>query len=291
MSNVLVSVVIATYRRKEALQRALETVKKQTYSKLEIVVIDDNDDPVWNSDVLSVVKGCPNLRYIQNHPHMGSAKTRNIGIQASMGEYITFLDDDDEYRPQKVEKQVKYMIDNGLDYCLANLELYYENGVLCERRNRDYIKKFDTESLLAYHLMYHMTGTDTMMFRRDYLAKIGGFDPIDVGDEFYLMRKAILADGKFGHLKRCDVRAYVHTNEDGLSSGEGKIKGENALYEDKKQYFDRLSQRQVKYIKTRHYAVLAFAEIRRKHYSAFMMNAIKAFAISPVCCLEVLKKK
>lgn len=291
MTECTVSVIVATYRRQETLQRALGSLGDQTYPDMEIIVVDDNDEPEWNRLTESVVRRYPNVRYIQNHPNMGSAKTRNIGIEAVRGEYITFLDDDDEYLPRKVERQAGFMRKNGLDYCLTNLDLYYENGILCEHRRRDYIEKTDADSLLAYHLMHHMTGTDVMMFRRDYLMKIGMFDPINVGDEFYLMQKAILGGGRFGWLDGCDVRAYVHTGEGGLSSGDGKIKGEMALYEDKKRFFDRLSRDQVRYIKTRHYAVLAFAEIRRRHYLAFVGNAAGAAFTSPGDCLRVLRQK
>ena len=70
------------------------------------------------------------------------------------------------------------------------------------------------------------------MFKKEYLTKIGGFPPINVGDEFYLMHRAINGGGAFGYLPGCQVKAYVQTGEGGLSSGDGKIKGENALYEE-----------------------------------------------------------
>ena len=288
MTDVLVSVIVATYRRDESLKRALETIQSQTYSNVEIIVIDDNDDKAWNSCVSSIVKNFTNLTYIQNHSNMGSAQTRNIGIKAAHGQFITFLDDDDEYLPKKIEKQVKYMQNNMLDYCLANLDLYYENGVLCEHRNRNYIKKTDTESLIAYHLMYHMTGTDVMMFRKEYLEKIGGFDPINVGDEFYLMQKAILAGGKFGYLNSYDVKAYVHTREGGVSSGNGKIDGENTLFQYKKQFFSQIGKRSIRFIYMRHYAVLAFAYVRMKKIFPFLVNGVRSFFCSPINCIKML---
>ena len=77
------------------------------------------------------------------------------------------------------------------------------------------------------------------MFRKEYLDKIGGFPPIDVGDEFYLMKEAITGGGQFSYLKRCEVKALVHTETEGLSSRESKIQGENALYEYKKSFFPK----------------------------------------------------
>ena len=128
-----------------------------------------------------------------------------------------------------------------------------------------------------------------MMFKKEYLNSIGGFLAIDVGDEFYLMQKAIEAGGKFNYLPVCDVKAYVHSKTNGLSSGDSKINGENLLYEYKKKYFNRLDKKSIRYIKMRHYAVLAFAEVRRKGYFNFIKYAIQAGISSPLGCIRLLK--
>jgi hypothetical protein len=119
------------------------------------------------------------------------------------------------------------------------------------------------------------------MFKRGYLISIGGFPLINVGDEFYLMQKAIEAGGIFSYLQVCDIKAYVHVQTDGLSSGESKIKGENMLYEFKKKSFDKLLSKDIRYIKMRHYAVLAFAELRNKNLIRFMKYSIHSFFNSP----------
>ena len=292
----MVSVVVATYRRDQALERALQSLAKQTYSNYEIVLVDDNADSEWNQKVSVIVeafrKSYPDvkLNYIVNSPNKGSAVTRNIGIHAAVGTYVTFLDDDDVYLPKKISNQVAYMEGKSADYGVTNLDLYYDDDVFCESRTRSYIKSTDYSSLMRYHMLHHLTGTDTMMFRREYLLKIGGFDPIDVGDEFYLMLKAIEGKGVFAYLDSSDVKAYVHRGEGGLSSGEGKINGENRLFEFKKNYFHLLTKEDIRFIKARHYAVIAFAEIRRKGYFAFVKNAALAFAISPIDCLKLLRK-
>ena len=292
----MVSVVVATYRRDKAVEKALQSLAKQTYSNYEIVLVDDNANDEWNQKIGTIVeafrKAHPDIKlnYIVNSPNKGSAVTRNIGIHAAVGTYVTFLDDDDVYLPEKIANQVACMEEKGADYCVTNLDLYYDDEVFCERRTRNYIESTDYASLLRYHMLHHLTGTDTMMFRREYLLKIGGFDPIDVGDEFYLMLKAIEGKGVFAYLDSSDVKAYVHRGEGGLSSGAGKIDGENRLFEFKKKYFHLLTKDDIRFIKVRHYAVIAFAEIRRKGYGAFVKNAAMAFVTSPVDCLKLLRK-
>ena len=93
----------------------------------------------------------------------------------------------------------------------------------------------------------------------------------------------ILGHGKFVYSPHCYIKAYVHSGEmGGLSSGEGKIKGENALFEEKKKHFNYLSEKDKRYVKMRHFAVIAFAEMRRKNMGAFVGNASKAFFTAPV---------
>lgn len=293
----LISIVVATYRRKESLVQALESLALQTYKNYEIVLVDDNDEPSWNEAVSRIVKGflqehpVQRVKYLENHPNQGSAKTRNAGILAAEGEYITFLDDDDLYLPDKLQKQLDFMRSGDYDYSVTDLDLYNESGKLIDRRVRDYIRQTDRESLQRYHLMYHITGTDTMMFKKSYLLRIDGFAPIDVGDEYYLMQRAIEGNGKFGYLPGSDVKAFVHTGEGGLSSGEGKIRGENALFAYKKQYFHRVSAKDRRYIRMRHYAVLAFAELRRRKYLGFLGNAVCSLISAPVQCLTLLANR
>lgn len=292
----LVSVVVATYKREAELKNALESLAKQTYPNMEIVLVDDNGNDEWNSKVSETVEVFRNrypkikLECIVNNSNQGSSKTRNIGIHSAHGDYITFLDDDDIYLPDKIRKQVEFMETNQCDYSITDLILYNEDDKKINRRIRSYIKETTVESLRLYHLKYHMTGTDTIMFKKEYLIQIGGFAPIDVGDEFYLMQRAIEEGGKFGYLPGCDIKAYVHTGDGGLSSGDGKIKGENALYEHKKTFFDQLEAGDIRYIKMRHYAVIAYAELRRKNYVKFISNALKSFFASPCNFFTILKR-
>ncbi|MBR2876229.1 MAG: glycosyltransferase family 2 protein [Clostridia bacterium] len=291
-----VSIIVATYKRDKILLRALKSIAAQTYKNYEIILVDDNADSEWNSRVSEVVEQFKalypeiTLKYIVNEKNQGSAKTRNIGIDASRGDFITFLDDDDIYLPENLQKQIDNMTETDADFGLTDLDLYYEDETLCERRIRSFIESTEKDDLIKYHLKHHLAGTDTMIFKKPYLEAIGKFDPIDIGDEFYLMFKAIENGGKFTYLPGCFVKAYVHKGEGGLSSGDGKIEGENLLHEFKKKHFDALSPSDRKYIVTRHFAVIAFAELRRKHYLSFFSNSLKSFFTSPVNCIKLLKE-
>lgn len=292
----LVSVIVATYRRDVFLERALASIAEQTYDDTEIIVVDDNGDDGWNKKIQAIVdktrESCRFPITLKTMPeNSGAPEARNCGVQSAKGEYITFLDDDDVYLKEKVERQVRDMIDTGADYGLTDLDLYNSEDKLVDRRVRSYLKETDRDSLLRYHILYHMTGTDTLMFRAEYLKEIGGFPHIAVGDEFYLMMEAILHEGKITYMPECCVKAYVHTGDDsGLSSGSGKIEGENNLYLAKEKYMKYLSKQDVKYVKLRHWAVLAYANLRMKNYPAFIECAGRAFLVSPTGALKIRKE-
>lgn len=290
----MVSVVVATYRRDAELRRALVSLARQSYPSVEVILVDDNGTPDWNRRVAETVAAfraewpAVPVRLIVNRKHLGSAGARNAGIAAAGGAYTTFLDDDDEYLPDKVARQVVFMEQGRYDYSITDLVLYRDDGRRVGCRTRTYIQDTSPEALRLYHLKYHMTGTDTLMFRTDHLRRLGGFDPIDIGDEFYLVHKAIEAGGRFGYLPGCDVKAYVHTDGTALSSSAARVAGEQTLYAHKKQYFAELARRDVRYIRMRHCAVLAFAHYRARRYGAFLLYGCRAVLTAPVACLRML---
>jgi glycosyltransferase involved in cell wall biosynthesis len=103
----LVSVVLPTFNRAHLLKSALASVLSQTYKNLEIIVVDDasTDD---TQQVVAVIKD-HRLRYIRHVATKGGSAARNTGILAAIGSYIAFLDDDDEWYPEKVEAQLEWL--------------------------------------------------------------------------------------------------------------------------------------------------------------------------------------
>lgn len=118
----LISCIITTYKREpEVLKRAIDSVLNQTYSKFELIIV--NDCPEAKDLCIQIDRlinsYSRDIKYII-HPHnMGACQARNTGIDASKGFYVAFLDDDDEWMPTKLEEQLKLFNSNevGLVYC------------------------------------------------------------------------------------------------------------------------------------------------------------------------------
>ncbi|MAE22112.1 MAG: hypothetical protein CMK92_06745 [Pseudomonas sp.] len=102
----LVSVVIPTYNRPEHLIRACEAVLGQTYEPIEIVVVNDNSDADYSGVVAELGA---RITYVERSENGGGAAARNTGIQVARGEYVAFLDDDDDWHPDKIALQISSM--------------------------------------------------------------------------------------------------------------------------------------------------------------------------------------
>ena len=110
-----VSVIIPTYNRAEFLRSAIESALNQTYTDLEIIVSDDKS----TDHTREVVKSFKDnrIKYILNEGNKGPSATRNTAILASKGEYIAFLDDDDEWLPDKLQSQVEVLDKSQVKIC------------------------------------------------------------------------------------------------------------------------------------------------------------------------------
>ena len=123
MDNQLVSVIIPTYKRRTGMvERAVKSVLNQSYQKLEIIIVDDSPADFEFRDAIKNMLDRLNddrVSYIRHVNNMGACAARNTGIEAAKGTYLAFLDDDDEWLPEKLEKQIKKIkIDKiGLVYC------------------------------------------------------------------------------------------------------------------------------------------------------------------------------
>ena len=103
-NKLLVSVIIPTYNRAALVPRAIESVRRQTYRNLEILVVDDGSPDDTEDVVRRIVD--PRIRYIRHEKNRGLPAVRNTGIRVAEGKYLAFLDDDDEWKEDKLEKQL-----------------------------------------------------------------------------------------------------------------------------------------------------------------------------------------
>ena len=101
-SNPLVSIIVPTYNRAGVLSRAIRSIFSQTYSNIEIIIVDDASCDDTGNVVESFMDD--HIHYIRHDKNQGGSASRNTGIRSAKGSFIAFLDDDDEWLPEKLEK-------------------------------------------------------------------------------------------------------------------------------------------------------------------------------------------
>ena len=290
MSQELVTIIVPSYKRhSDLVERAINSLLNQTYKNIEVIVVDDNAKPgleSYREEISNLIASIDDKRvvYVQNAENKGGAGSRNVAIAIAKGEYITFLDDDDEYLPLKVETQLEFMKANGLDMSFGKLNLYNEKDELVDVREHD-IKTFDKTFLRKYHLTKQITGTPTFMLKRELLQQVGGFEIVPMGQEYYLMQKILQTDCTMGYFPDCHIKAY-RTAAEAISTGKGKITGEKALFKYKKSFFNILSFREKQYVRCRHYAVMAVAYKRNKMYFKALCNLFVSVLCSPLTAVK-----
>jgi len=172
----LVSVIITTYNRPNNLLRAINSVLLQDYPKIEIIVVDDNgkNSPyqLETEELIKDYKAKNNFKYIIHNKNMNASVARNTGVKSSSGQYIALLDDDDEFLPSKISKQVRLLEEHknyGGAYCQTNLHI--EKGKIIS--TQEFKSGNLTEDILLLKAQFN---TSTLLLRKEIYEELNGFD-------------------------------------------------------------------------------------------------------------------
>lgn len=119
--NELVSIITPSYNTAKFIGKTIESVQNQTYCNWEMIIVDDcsfdNTD-----DVVAKYLIDERIRYIKNDKNSGAAVSRNRALREAKGKWIAFLDSDDLWMPEKLEKQISFMEKNGYHFSYTNYE-------------------------------------------------------------------------------------------------------------------------------------------------------------------------
>ncbi|MBR3836883.1 MAG: glycosyltransferase family 2 protein [Clostridia bacterium] len=169
----MISVVIPTHNRADLLPRAIKSVQAQTWKDLEIVVVSDGSEDNTKEVVNELAKDDARIRFIEYFPAKGGNIARNTGIENASGEFVAFLDDDDEFMPEKLEKQMAVMeSDPEIGLVYTGVRILYVNEQVTYRTNPKAQGDLSKEILLDNSV----GTTSTVMARKDLLLKAGMFD-------------------------------------------------------------------------------------------------------------------
>lgn len=166
----LVTVYMPTYNRVELLQRAVESVLKQDYRNIELIVVDDNSTDGTHEYLAKMTDEDPRFKYFINEKNSGACVSRNKAIFVAKGEFITGLDDDDYLLPHHISSLVsnRNKLENECIAIYSNTFIKKENGLVKLKKRATSCRKKD---LIVGNCIGNQIFTKT-----DYLKQIGGFD-------------------------------------------------------------------------------------------------------------------
>lgn len=204
LNRPLVSVIVPTYRRAGRINRAVDSIVNQTYGidQIEVVVVNDNhagSQELAETDAkLAGYASLPHFTLVHTRGGLGGGAARNMACHRASGEYLAFLDDDDEYLPDKIESQVAFMQENGLDMAWQDVSWYREDGRLVEHRRLDHCSDFSRDGLLRAHLLTPISPTAIYMMKKCLFERTAGFGDVATGQDWWLMLRSIEGSSQSG---------------------------------------------------------------------------------------------
>lgn len=275
-----VSVVIPTYNRSKKLKRAVNSVLDQTYPYFEVIVVDDRS----TDDTKEVVKKFKDerIKYHRNESNLGGGESRNVGIELSKNEYIAFLDDDDEWFPSKLEKQVKVLEKADWSYCGVYTGLVkIKNGIPVSKKlsykEGDLFKELLWENIIG--------STSVVLLKRDSIKDVGGFkEDLPASQELDLFLK-LSKKYKFKAVPEPLVRYYIHGDEQITSDHSKKLASKKYLFKKYKKEITADSKLHARYLYEIGYRSYLSGEKKEA-----ISNFKRAFFLSPLGIKHLIRK-
>jgi glycosyltransferase involved in cell wall biosynthesis len=226
-------------------------------------VVDDNEPNDEHSllvqEELSQIKDS-RLRYIKQTQHVNGAAARNTGIREAQGEYIAFLDDDDEWKDSKLEKQLQYLdeLDDswGAVSCLANI---VSNGNII-RQTSPYGSENLHKAVIERKVSIY---TPTVLFKREALDKAGYFDETLIRHQDVQLFLDFLASSKMAVLNEHLVDINVD-NTSNAPDAEKLVKIKAQFFDVIKEHIELYSTKEQKQIVAAHYFEIVFVALRER---------------------------
>lgn len=270
----LVSVIIPTYKRSSNLKRAIDSVLVQTYTNIEIIVVDDNGyESYFRNETEAVMDeyiDLENVIYIQHITNLNGAAARNTGLIAASGQYIAFLDDDDEWLVDKLDKQMDFLLSNHqFKGCYSRSAKYINNL-------KYYETKYNEVGNLTFDLLSLRSEiyTPSLLFCKSSIDQISGFNESFIRHQDYDLLLRFFKVAYLGCVDSVLVKVHVDdesSRPDFYNFKKNKKHFLSVFGEDIKALPDQADS-----IYREHYFELSYYAIKSKKFSYFLYYLIKS---------------
>ena len=253
----LVSVIIPTYKRSDKIERAIKSVVNQTYNNLEIIVVDDNANNLEEREkTRKIIQKYNNINLIENQTNLGGAISRNVGIENSNGDYVAFLDDDDEYIESKIEKQLELLKTKEKENVKVAMVYCYKN-ILDNKENLKCVGRVNYEGNCLYeHMKYCIETTSTWLCKKKALYDVGLFENVKAHQDNILLLKLLAKGYEIYRVPEALVNFYLHSGNGITNKNKNYIDYSKTLINYKRKYYYLLNSQQIEDIEYTNHLML-----------------------------------
>jgi len=207
--NPLVSVIITYYKKKKFIKKTLKSVSNQNYKNYEIIFVYDDENLEDLTNIKILLSQFRNKKLIINKKNLGVAKSRNIAIKHSKGEYLAFIDADDIWKKNKLKIQIDFMIKFQSDFSFTSYAIINKLGRVLRLRQVSFDPNY--ESLSKTNII----GLSTVIVKKR-LKNFIKFPRLKTQEDFALWLSLLKKGIKLNHVNK--ILSYWRQTENSLSS-------------------------------------------------------------------------
>ena len=228
----MVSVIIPTYNRSSSIERSIHSVLDQSYTDIELIVVDDCSTD--NTEELVKSINDKRLVYYRLEKNRGASYARNFGITKAKGKYIAFQDSDDNWRPNYLEIQLNTFlkVEDKYDAQICRFSSVMDNKVTISPAGKDIKNGISLEKLFFKNVV----GTPVLIVKKEALEDIGGFDSsLPAFQDWDLALRLLLNKHQINAIQNVLVDVYV-SNDSITRNNTKRIHALESLFEKNKTY-------------------------------------------------------
>lgn len=251
MDDFLVTAIITTYKRDwKYVYRAISSVREQTYPNIEIIVVDDNfNGSSYSQDIREhIEKENLKVRYIKQNGNKGACVARNLGLWNANGYFVAYLDDDDEWLPEKIEKQVEaFKEENDDSIGMVSCDGYKidENYTPSRKRSYNIFGKSQVPRIITFKNLLkgdYVGTTSQPLIVTDVIRSVGGFNEKFPARQDYEMWLRIAQSKNILSIKELLFNHYIHKGEQISKNSFKAAKGYWYIYKEFYQEFQKYAE-------------------------------------------------
>ncbi len=230
MKKKLVSVIITTHNRSDLLKRAIDSALNQSYKNIELIISDDASSDDTEEVVKKYMNNYNNIIYRKNEFNKGACYTRNRGIELASGEFITGLDDDDEFESNRIEYFLEKYDDKYAFLC-SNINI--------KDKLYEYKMFIGTKEIKFNDLFWYNYVGNQVFIKKDRINALKGFDEtLDSAQDLDLWIRILKKYGKALRLNEATYNLYIDHDKPRITTSSKKINGLKSFFSKHRNYMN-----------------------------------------------------